>query len=170
MYYKTSLWYINHLILQTDSSSLIHHWCIIHCSNNSNSNAPLVNLKSMDTWKVIVEAAKKQSYAPVLELPESKSSSNESDGLPPDICYHRQCYQIFATKNLLKRIKKKSEDPTADEKTNQEELRSLIDHSQSYLTGTVMLRSSSTCSSAGSSILPDICIICDKKNKYVKKK
>ena len=124
----------------------------------------------MDTWKVIVEAAKKQSYAPVLELPESKSSSNESDGLPPDICYHRQCYQIFATKNLLKRIKKKSEDPTADEKTNQEELRSLIDHSQSYLTGTVMLRSSSTCSSAGSSILPDICIICDKKNKYVKKK
>ena len=25
-------------------------------------------------------------------------------------------------------------------------------------------------SSAGSTILPDICIICDKKNKYVKKK
>ena len=82
----------------------------------------------MDTWKVIVEAAKKQSYAPVLELPESKSSSNESDGLPPDICYHRQCYQIFATKNLLKRIKKKSEDPTADEKTNQEELK-IVDRS-----------------------------------------
>ena len=124
----------------------------------------------MDTWKVIVEAAKKQSYAPVLELPESKSSSNESDGLPPDICYHRQCYQIFTMKNLLKRIKKKSEDLTADEKTNQEELRSLIDHSQSYLTGTVMLRSSSTCSSVGSSILSDISIFCDKKNKYVKKK
>ena len=124
----------------------------------------------MDTWKVIVEATKKQSYAPVLELPESKSSSNESDGLPPDICYHRQCYQIFTMKNLLKRIKKKSEDQTADENTNQEELRSLIDHSQSYLTGTVMLRSSSSCSSVGSSILPDICVICDKKNKYVKKK
>ena len=138
--------------------------------HHSNSNTPLVNLKSMDTWKVIVEAAKKQSYAPVLELPESKSSSNESDGLPPDICYHRQCYQIFTMKNLLKRIKKKSEDLTADEKTNQEELRSLIDHSQSYLTGTVMLRSSSTCSSVGSSILSDISIFCDKKNKYVKKK
>ena len=138
--------------------------------HHSNSNTPLVNLKSMDTWKVIVEAAKKQSYAPVLELPESKSSSNESDGLPPDICYHRQCYQIFTMKNLLKRIKKKSEDLTADEKTNQEELRSLIDHSQSYLTGTVMLRSSSRCSSVGSSILSDISIFCDKKNKYVKKK
>ena len=45
----------------------------------------------MDTWKVIVEAAKIQSYAPVPELSESKSLSNESDGLPPDICYHRPC-------------------------------------------------------------------------------
>ena len=127
----------------------------------------------MDTWKVIVEAAKIRSYAPVLELSESKSLSNESDGLPPDIYYHRQCYQIFTMKNLLKRIKKKSEDQRADEKKNQEELKSLIDRLQSYPTDTVMLRSSSSISmysSAGSSILPDICIICDKKNKYVKKK
>ena len=71
-------------------------------------------------------------------------------------------------KNLLKRIKKKSEDHRADETKNQEELKSLIDRSQSYLADTVMLRSSSsisTCSSAGSSILPDICIICDKKSQ-----
>ena len=127
----------------------------------------------MDTWKVIVEAAKTRSYPSVLELSESKSLSNESDGLPPDICYHRQCYQIFTMKNLLKRNKKKSEDQRADEKKNQEELKSLIDRLQSYPTDTVMLRSSSsisTYSSAGSSILPDICIICDKKNKYGKKK
>ena len=127
----------------------------------------------MNTWKIIVEAAKKRSYAPVLELSESKSLSNESDGLPPDICYHRQYYQIFTMKNLLKRIKKKSEDQRADEKKNQEELKSLIDRLQSYPTDTVMLRSSSsisTYSSAGSSILSDICIICDKKNKYGKKK
>ena len=127
----------------------------------------------MDTWKVIVEAAKIRSYAPVLELSESKSLSNESDGLPPDICYHRQYYQIFAMKNLLKRIKTKSECLRANEKKNQEELKSLIDCLQSYLTDTVMLRSSlliSTCSSAGSSIILDICIICDKKNKYVQTK
>ena len=127
----------------------------------------------MDTWKVIVEAGKIRSYAPALKLSESKSLPNESNGLPPDICYHRQCYQIFTMKNLLKRIKKKSQDQTADEKKDQEELKSLIDRLQSYLTDTVMLRNSSaisTCSSAGSSILPDICIICDKKNKYVKKK
>ena len=127
----------------------------------------------MDTWKVIVEAAKIRSYAPVLELSESKSLSNESDGLPPDICYHRQYYQIFAMKNLLKRIKTKSERLRANEKKNQEELKSLIDCLQSYLTDTVMLRSSSlisTCSSAGSSIILDICIICDKKNKYVQRK
>ena len=65
---------------------------MIHWSNNSNSNAPLVNLESIDNWKIIVEAANIRSYAPVLELSESKSLSNESDGLPPDICYHRQCY------------------------------------------------------------------------------
>ena len=126
----------------------------------------------MNTWKIIVEAAKKRSYAPVLELSESKSLSNESDGLPPDICYHRQCYQIFVMKNLLKRIKKKSEDQRPDEKKNQEKLKSLIDHSQSYLTDTVTVSSSSisACSSAGSSILPNIYIICDKKTKYIKKK
>ena len=76
-------------------------------------------------------------------------------------------------KNLLKRIKKKSEDQRDDKKKNREELNSLTDLSQSYLTDTFMLRSSSsisTCSSAGSPILSDICIICDKKNKYVKKK
>ena len=124
----------------------------------------------MDTWKVIAEAAKIQSYAPVLDLSESKSLSDESDGLPPHICYHRQCYQIFASKNLLKRIKKKSEDQRSDEKKNQEELKSLTDHSQSYLTDTVTVSSSSisACSSAGSSILPDICNICDKKTKYIK--
>ena len=83
----------------------------------------MVNLKSMDTWKVKVEAAKIRSYATVLQLSESKS-----------------CYQIFTMKNLLKRIKKKSEDQRADEKENQEELKSLIDRSQSYLTDTDMLR------------------------------
>ena len=76
-------------------------------------------------------------------------------------------------KNLLKRIKKKSEDQRADGKKNQQELKSLIDHSKSYLPDIVMLWGSSlisTCSSSDSSILPDICVICDKKNKYVKKK
>ena len=77
----------------------------------------------MDTWKVKVEAAKIRSYATVLQLSESKS-----------------CYQIFTMKNLLKRIKKKSEDQRADEKENQEELKSLVDRSQSYLTDTDMLR------------------------------
>ena len=127
----------------------------------------------MDTWKVTVETAKIRSYAPVLELSKSKSLSNESGGLSPDICFHRQCYQIFTMKNLLKRIQKKSEDQRTDEKKNQKELKSLIDHSQSHLTDTVVLRSSSsisTCSFTVSSTLPDICIICDKKNKYVKKK
>ena len=81
----------------------------------------------MDSWRVIVEAAKIRAYAPVLELSESKSLSNESYCLPPDICYHRQCYQIFTMKNLLRRIKKKSEDQRADEKKNQEELKSFID-------------------------------------------
>ena len=76
-------------------------------------------------------------------------------------------------KNLLKCIKNKSENQKADGKKNQEELKLLIDCSESYLTDTVMLRSSSsisTCSSAGSSILPDICIICDKKNPNVSRK
>ena len=76
-------------------------------------------------------------------------------------------------KNLLKHIKKKSEDQRADGKKNQQELKSLIDHSKSYLPDIVMLWGSSlisTCSSSDSSILPDICVICDKKNKYVKKK
>ena len=82
------------------------------------------------------------TYAPVLELSESKSLSNESDGLPPGICYHRLCYQIFTMKNLLKRIKKKSEGQRAGEKKNQEELKLLMDRSQSYLTDTVMLQSS----------------------------
>ena len=42
----------------------------------------------MDTCKVIVEADKIRSYAPVQELSESKSLSNESDGLPPDAFYY----------------------------------------------------------------------------------
>ena len=74
---------------------------------------------------------------------------------------------------MLKRTKNNSEDQRADEKKNQEELKLLIDCSQSYVTDNVMLWSSSSvsaCLSAGSSILPDICIICDKKSKYVKKK
>ena len=74
---------------------------------------------------------------------------------------------------MLKRTENNSEDQRADEKKNQEELKLLIDCSQSYLTDNVMLWSSSSisaCLSAGSSILPDICIICDKKSKYVKKK
>ena len=45
-------------------------------------------------------------------------------------------------KNLLKRIKKKSEGQRAGEKKNQEELKLLMDRSQSYLTDTVMLQSS----------------------------
>ena len=45
-------------------------------------------------------------------------------------------------KKLLKRIKKKSEDQRADEKKNQVELKSLIDHSQSYRIDTIMLQSS----------------------------
>ena len=76
-------------------------------------------------------------------------------------------------KNLLKCIKNKSENQKADGKKNQEELKLLIDCSESYLTDTVMLRSSSsisTCSSAGSSILPDICIICDKKTPNISRK
>ena len=73
-------------------------------------------------------------------------------------------------KNLLKRIKNNRGD---DKKKKQEELKSFIDCSESYFTDTVMLRSSSSiskCSSAGLFTFPDICIICDKKNKYVKKK
>ena len=134
----------------------------------------VIDLEKMDTWRVIVEAAKIRSYEPVLELPEAKFDGiGETDKLPRQLHYHRDCYQRFTMKTLLNRIKQKFQAKRTDEKRKQEELESLIDSSQTYVTSnTVTLRSSSsiTSNSAGSPILPNICIICDKKNRYVKKK
>ena len=134
---------------------------------------PLVKMEKMETWKVIVNAAEIRSYEPVLEL-----SKVNIDGLPLELYYHRECYQYFTMKSLLKRIKEKKEVQKVQEAKNLKDLNSLIDQTQSYVTSeTVLLRRSSSASNSlasnssttGSSILPDTCIICNTKVKYYKR-
>ena len=101
-----------------------------------------------------------------MELFESNGAS-----FPLDVKYHRDCHQRFIMKKILDRIERKSSILKEKERQNQESLQSLLNVSDTYLTTANPLppRTSSG-TSLSSTLLPDSCIICDKKLKYVKRK
>lgn len=73
--------------------------CIIHCTDD---NSDLVSLQSLDSWKVLLEAATTRQHEGVLKV-----ASSLPDGVVPDIKYHRKCRSTFTMKKLLNNIKKK---------------------------------------------------------------
>lgn len=137
--------------------------CAIHCKN---INIHLTKLQSEATWKKIVQAAKIRNYKPVLDIVESREMNP-----PVDFSYHRDCYQVFTMKTMLDRLQKKSNWQKEKEERNMKTLQSYLNSSESYLTSSTQTRGSleAPCSSVAN-ILPDLCIICNKKVKYVKRK
>ena len=101
-----------------------------------------------------------------MELFESNGES-----FPPDVKYHRDCHQRFIMKKILDRIERKSSILKEKERQNQQSLQSLLNVSDTYLTTANPLPPRTLPgTSLSSTLLPDSCIICDKKLKYVKRK
>ena len=71
--------------------------CLIHCTNFKDA---LITLEKPSTWEVLKKAANIRKYDYILNL----CNSNE---MPTDVQYHRECYQKFTMKKQLERIKKK---------------------------------------------------------------
>ena len=141
---------------------------MIHCKK---SKSTLTKLKKEETWKKIVEAAKIRSYKPVLEL-----AATHETNLPSDVSYHRECQQMFTLKSTLESIKKNSNIQKEKEQQKKGSLQSLLNSCQDFETSAPsapQLRSSfnlpSSTSSASNTLLPELCIICNKKDKYVKR-
>ena len=89
----------------------------------------------------------------------------------PSIQYHRECYQKFTLKSLLKRIKEKSKQQKIDEDMKQKHLEVLIDQATFDENNKPATQSSSSSSvTLQSPILLEKCIFCDKMTKYKKRK
>ncbi len=134
-------------------------------------------MKNEDTWKRIVQAAQVRSYRPVTDLAESHGT-----GMPPEFNYHRECYQMFTHKKTLNKIKNSLTLEKEKDLREEEDLNDLINSCNGYLsniqmpekqTSTVQLRSSfetpSSTSTTSNTLLPDLCIFCNRKVKYVKR-
>ena len=63
--------------------------CAIHVTDATKN---LCKLTSIDTWRVILAAAKVRKYDPIYTLIESEM---------PQLYYHRKCYQMFTIKSDL---------------------------------------------------------------------
>ena len=100
-----------------------------------------------------------------MELFESNGAS-----FPLDVKYHRDCHQRFIMKKILDRIERKSSILKEKERQNQESLQSLLNVSLLNVSANPLPPRTSSGTSLSSTLLPDSCIICDKKLKYVKRK
>ena len=112
----------------------------------------------MPTWNVLLTAAQIRNYEPILRI-------SRTTGVPIDVHYHRQCYQLFTHKNSLDVLKKQSE-------KNKKTLRRIMEQCTSYEKEeqTKPKRCSSSSNYSNSILLPDICIFCDKNIKYKNRK
>ena len=73
--------------------------CIIHCTD---ANDNLVSLQSIESWEVLLNAARIRKHEVVLNV-----ASSLAEGVIPDIKYHRKCRSTFTMKKLLNNIKEK---------------------------------------------------------------
>ena len=73
--------------------------CLIHCTD---ANDNLVSLQSIESWKVLLNAARIRKHEAVLKV-----ASSVGEGVIPGIKYHRKCRSTFTMKKLLNNIKKK---------------------------------------------------------------
>ena len=130
------------------------------------SKSTLTKLRKEETWKKIVEAAKIRSYKPVLEM----AASHETN-IPANVSYHRKCQQMFTLKKTLNQIKNRLK--VQKEMEQQESLQSLLNSCEDYQTSAPQLRSSfnlpSSTSTTSNTLLPDLCVICNRKEKYFKR-
>ena len=68
--------------------------CSIHCTDSTDE---LIQLRHSKTWESIQKAAEIRGHTlPITEI-----------DCPPNIFYHRKCYQYFTMKSKLDRISKK---------------------------------------------------------------
>ena len=111
---------------------------VCNISSNSNSNAEVYK------WPM-------RNYEPILRIINTTE-------VPAGVQYHEQCYQKFAIKSLLKRVKKRSE-------KNMESLPEIIQKSDSFENGENKPKRSSS-NLSNSILLPNLCIFCDKEIRY----
>ena len=70
--------------------------CIIHCCD---AKEKLTSLQSLESWKVLVDAARIQNHHAVLHLAETVGKDEY-----PNTRYHRRCRSIFTHKKSLDQI------------------------------------------------------------------
>ena len=75
--------------------------CVTHY--NSVSETKLVKLGSEALWKMLLQAAERRNFQPILDI-----SSTVADGEYPPLKYHKTCRSMFTLKRDLG-VKKKSE-------------------------------------------------------------
>ena len=70
--------------------------CVIHCSDD---NSKLVAPANIESWNMLLRAAKIRGYSPILDL-----AKNLPKGSIHQLFYHRKCRSIFTMKKLLDSI------------------------------------------------------------------
>ena len=130
--------------------------CAIHCSDDRGS---LVAPVSIESWRTILRAAEIRTYTPILEL----ASECPDDSFPP-ILYHRKCRSLFTMKKTLDGILAKGESESIEVQTDDSE--NIASLPSTSLSETIRR----SCRGDPQSVrtYDDICIFCEKLDKYAK--
>ena len=118
--------------------------CVIHSPVES-PTAPLVELRDENSWATLLQAAQIREYQPLLDIAHTLNP-NEI----PKIKYHARCRKIFTMKKSLETIKQKSNGDDSDEVPPNVPRRSIRQPGSS------------------STVYEQICIVCEKVQKYIK--
>ena len=76
--------------------------CIIHKKSLKIDDDHLISPQSFDSWATLLEAAKIQQHASLLQI-----ARNTREGEVPEIFYHRKCRSVFTNKRDLESLKRK---------------------------------------------------------------
>ena len=133
---------------QPPKRSKLSHECIIHCTESK--EAKLVSPKDSGSWQTLLKAAIIRQHEPLLQI-----SKTLPENVVPNIVYHRQCRSLFTMKRDLDQIVSLAKDET-NQSTEKPEER-------------LFHRLKSTMSDPSSRVYNKICIVCDKKMKYIKR-
>ena len=124
--------------------------CWIHTANsNLDIHDQLQTPKDIESWNILVEAARIRNVPEVFELAATH------EGVIPNIYYHSYCRKIFTMKSTLNRL---ASSQASSEACEDMEIGETI----------AKTKSKRQHSSGASALLDDSCLFCCKKSKYAK--
>lgn len=132
---------------EMESSELLH-WCILRDSStcDKDPSVGLRKVRDLESWQVLLEAARICNYQPVLTLAENLSAT-----AVPSVYYHAACRSAFTQKKTLQKLK--SESPLkSGSHDNAGPPRKMVRSSLSQTTR----------------VYSQTCIFCKRKDKYKK--